>query len=690
MTKKRAILTIFFSIIFLLIAQPSFARNLTIVFTGDTRGEIENCHCPKEDYGGLPRRAKYIDEVREGAEDLLLLDIGDILPLYASDLEKRDTLHKAFISFKAMDMMGYSVMNVGESDLVLGEDFLSEKESTVSFPFISANIVDKHTGELFFKPYLIKEMKNGLKVGVIGLVNERYIVNSDELSIVPHKEAIDRFLPELKANSDIVIALAHLGLPYSIELANYTEDIDVILSGHWDATSQEPMKVNSTLVMPTTYHSRKVGRLDLEVGRRGVYSYRWESTPLNEDYNGNAAFEELIATMPDLEGIEEESSLGEDKIFNGTPLRVFVFYSPGCRACIEIEKDFLPGIEEKYGSRIALEQYDVSVLKNYEQMMRLEELYGAEDGGYVPEVIVSGYVLMGKEDIIANLDQKIQKALTEASEVKKNNEDSTLEAVEYQLPTGSLILSRFQSFSVFAVMTAGLLDGVNPCAFTTIVFFISFLSLVGYKRREMFAAGSSFTVAVFIAYLLIGLGIFRFLRSLQGFGHVIYIINIFIGGLAFILGILSLVDYFKFKKTKDAKSIILKLPQSIKNKIHSVIGADFRPGQKTGKRTVLGIMWIAFTAGFMVSILESFCTGQVYLPTIAFVLKMPEKKTPAFVYLVLYNLAFIMPLIAVFLLGFFGATSKAFSKFIERRLGAVKLCTALLFFLLATALILFR
>ncbi len=689
MIKKIAVLTILLSMTFFLIAHPCFARSLTVVFTGDTRGEIENCHCPKEDYGGLPRRASYIDEVREKAKDLLLLDIGDILPLYATDVEKKDTLYKAFISFKAMDMMEYSVLNVGESDLVLGEDFLSEKESVVSFPFISANIVDEETGELFFEPYFIKEMKNGLKVGVIGILNERYVVNSDTLSITPHKEAIDRFLPELKANSDIVIVLAHLGLPYSIELANYTEDIDIILSGHWDANSQEPIKVNKTLVMPTTYHSRKVGRLDLEVGRRGVYSYKWESTPLDEGYDGNTAFEELIATMPDLEDAAEEKSLAGDKEFNGTPLRVFVFYSPGCRACMEIEKDFLPGIEEKYGSLIAVEQYDVSVLKNYEQMMKLEELYGVEDGGYVPEVIVSEYVLMGKEEIEANLGQTIEKALIEAKEVKKN-EDLTSQAAEYHPPSGSLILSRFQSFSVFAVMTAGLLDGVNPCAFTTIVFFISFLSLVGYKRREMFAAGFSFTVAVFIAYLLIGLGIFRFLRSLQGFGHVIYIINIFIGGLAFFLGILSLVDYFKFKRTKDTKSIILKLPQSIKNKIHSVIGADFRPGQKTGKRTVLGIIWIALTAGFMVSILESFCTGQVYLPTIAFVLKMPDRKASAFTYLILYNLAFIMPLITVFLLGLFGATSKTFSKFMERRLGAVKLCTAALFFLLASFLIFFR
>jgi hypothetical protein len=238
-------------------------------------------------------------------------------------------------------------------------------------------------------------------------------------------------------------------------------------------------------------------------------------------------------------------------------------------------------------------------------------------------------------------------------------------------------------------MSAGLLDGINPCAFTTIVFFVSFLAFAGYKRREMFFAGSSFTLAVFITYLLIGLGIFRFLRAMKPFGYITVILNVLIGGFAFLLGILSLADYYKFKKTKDVKGIILKLPESIKNKMRSVIGGDFRKGSKGGKRHFLRIIWIAFSVGFMISVLESFCTGQVYLPTIAFVLKMPDKKISALAHLILYNLAFITPLIAVFLLGLFGATSANFARFMERRMGLVKLSTAMLFFLLAIALIIF-
>lgn len=690
MIRHITILTIFFAIAILFISQPCLAdsQKLTIVFTGDMRGEIESCHCPKEDFGGLPRRAKYIDEVRKETDDILLLDVGDVLSLFAPDFGKEEISHNAFISFKAMNIMGYDAMNVGESDIILGETFLKQKQGTLSFPLISANIVDRHTDEASFKPYVIKTMKNGLRVGLLGLVNERYILNSDKLDIAPNKEAASKFIPELKSKSDIVIVLGHLGLPYSIELAEAVKGIDVILSGHWDAESQKPMKIGNTLVMPTTYLSRRIGRLDLKIDKRGIYSYNWESTLLSQKYDGNKIVENLISKMPQPKTESERNSIQIERIALERPLRVLVFHSASCRACIEIKRELLPAIEKKYGDRITVEHYDIGVVKDYEQMIRLEKLYGVE-GGYVPEVVVSRYVLMGKEEIISRLDGIIQEALQEEPDVKKN-EALALQAVEYQPPARSLILSRFESFSIYTVLAAGLLDGINPCAFTTIVFFISFLAFIGYRKREMFFAGTSFTAAVFITYLLIGIGIFRFLRTLKAFGYIAYSINILIGALAFLLGALSLVDYFRFRKTKDAKATILKLPQSIKNRIHSVIGSDFRPGSKDGNRTLLKIIWIAFTAGFMVSVLESFCTGQVYLPTIAFVLRIPEKKISAFLYLILYNFAFIIPLIAVFLLGLLGATSDSFSRFMQKRLGLIKLSTAALFFTLGALLIIFR
>ncbi len=689
--------------------QPCFAepKKLTIVFTGDSRGELENCHCPKDDFGGLERRANCINDVRKDTDEILLLDVGDVLPLFNPEFTRKTITYNAFISLKAMDMMGYDAMNVGESDLILGEKFLQEKSRNLKFPLISSNIAYKSKNELFFKPYIIKTMKNGLRVGIIGVTNERYIINSKNLDVTSNREMVTRSVQAIRSHVDLVIVLGHIGVPYSMDLANAVSGIDVILSGHWDTETQEPAKVGNTIIMPSGYHARKVGRLDLEIeSEGGVSSYEWQSVSLDEKYEGDSFIKKLVLKMPSAKKQESERPVAitkkviqekkpilteaDNMLAHDKPLRVLVFYAVGCRSCMEVERDVFPGIEEKYGDKIAIEKYDIGISRNYSQMVRLEKLYGVE-GGYVPEIIVSKYVLMGKEKIKAGLDKVIEKALSEPINLSTGSLAKE-DVAAYQAPSmaESLILSRFESFSAYTVGMAGFLDGINPCAFTTIVFFISFLAFVGYRKREMIMAGSFFTIAVFIAYFLIGLGIFKFLRSMSAFNYAALAINIIIGSLAFILGILSVADYFKFRKTKDVKTSMLQLPQSIKNRIHSIIGEDFRKDKKSGRKTLIKIAWIAFSAGFMVSILESICTGQVYLPTIAYVLRMSDKHISALTYLLVYNLAFITPLIIVFILGLFGATSNTFSKFMQKHFGFFKLSTAALFFFLAAVIMIFK
>ena len=92
---------------------------------------------------------------------------------------------------------------------------------------------------------------------------------------------------------------------------------------------------------------------------------------------------------------------------------------------------------------------------------------------------------------------------------------------------------------------------------------------------------------------------------------------------------------------------------------------------------------VAFVTGMAISIIELACTGQVYLPTILFVLGVPELQARAVLYLVLYNVMFILPLVVVFVLACLGTTSEQLSQFINRRAATVKLATAGLFVLLA-------
>ena len=484
---RKIFLTSIFVAFLVSLAQPSFAetRKLTIVFTGDARGELENCHCPKDDFGGLERRSNYINEVRKDIDEILLLDVGDVLPLFNPEFTRQTIAYNAFISLKAMDMMGYDAMNVGESDLILGEKFLKEKSQSLKFPLISSNIVYKSKNELFFKPYIIKTMRNGLRVGIIGVTNERYVINSKNLDAAPNKEMVARSVEAIRGHVDLIIVLGHIGIPYSTDLANAVSGIDVILSGHWDSETQEPAKIGNTIIMPTGYHARKVGRLDLKIeSGGGVSSYEWQSASLDAKYDGQNVTERLVAKMPNIKRHNIEPALVtrnvneeprpvlkevDNRIIAGKPLRVIVFYAVGCRSCMIVDRDILPHIERKYADKIVIEKYDISIPRNYSQMVRLEKLYGAE-GGYVPEIMVSRYVLMGEEKIRTGLGKTIEKALSEPV----SSEESKLtkaDVVAYQSPgaADSIILSRFTSFSAFTVGAAGFLDGINPCAFTTYV-----------------------------------------------------------------------------------------------------------------------------------------------------------------------------------------------------------------------------
>ncbi len=254
---------------------------------------------------------------------------------------------------------------------------------------------------------------------------------------------------------------------------------------------------------------------------------------------------------------------------------------------------------------------------------------------------------------------------------------------EESLPKIDLI-TRFKSFTLIAIISAGLIDGINPCAFTVIVFFISFLALQGYRKRELIFIGLAFILAVFLTYLGIGLGIFNFFYTLAGFWVVTHLLNIIIGSLSIILGIFAIYDFIKFKKTDSTEDLILQLPLAVKERIHKVVGFFYRksPQEKQEKsKPALGrLVFYALVTGFLVSLLEAVCTGQVYLPTISFVLKSTTLKLEALGYLLLYNIMFIAPLIVIFTLALLGVTSQQFSGFLKKHLGLVKIIMAVLFF----------
>ena len=249
------------------------------------------------------------------------------------------------------------------------------------------------------------------------------------------------------------------------------------------------------------------------------------------------------------------------------------------------------------------------------------------------------------------------------------------------------IIHRFKSFGVLAILLAGLMEGLNPCALATLVFFISYLTMVGRKRKEIFWAGLGFSGTGFITHLLIGIGILSFIQHLSFlplFSQIVYFITFVF---ALLLGIFSLYDYIQLKKGRPSK-MKLQVPNFLKKKIHQMIRVRSDVLEANKESTSIRFLLAAVVIGFIVTLFQSTCTSQVYLPTILFVMNVPSLRGSAVLYLILYNFIYILPLLVIFGIVYWGVTSEQLSFFLQKRASTIKLLTSAFFFALAGILIL--
>jgi cytochrome c biogenesis protein CcdA len=149
-------------------------------------------------------------------------------------------------------------------------------------------------------------------------------------------------------------------------------------------------------------------------------------------------------------------------------------------------------------------------------------------------------------------------------------------------------------------------------------------------------------------------------------------------GLCIVLAVLSIRDYFTAREG-NLEDMTLTLPKQLRRRINATI----HESSKRATSYYIG----AFITGLLVSFIELACTGQIYLPTIIFMSSVPSLRGKALGYLLLYNLMFIIPLIVVFILAYYGTTSKQLSDFLQKHAAPVKLGMSIVFILLAGWLI---
>jgi thiol-disulfide isomerase/thioredoxin len=357
------------------------------------------------------------------------------------------------------------------------------------------------------------------------------------------------------------------------------------------------------------------------------------------------------------------------------PVYIAYFYARGCPLCDRVGS-LISHLTARYRG-LVVREIDVDTPEGKILNESMSERMGIPEIKRLtaPSVFFPGDVLVGEEITASALEGFIKKyEALQQSRPPWNLADGERNLAEVR------IVERFKRLGLPTVVAAGLIDGVNPCAFATLIFFISYLTFVGRGRREILLVGLAFSLSIFVTYFLVGLGLLRILQSVSVIpivGRFVYIAAI---GLALVLGAISLYDYTLCRRGLSS-DMLLKMPAFLKNQVRGIIRREVRV-----QRYILA----AIATGFVVSILELACTGQVYLPTILFVSRAGEFRVNVIGYLAVYNSMFIVPLLAIFSMVYLGTGSEKLSVLFQRHLPWVKLATSLVFFVLAGVLSLSR
>lgn len=271
---------------------------ITILHTNDHHGHF--WRSDDREYG-LAAQKTLVDNVRKE----VAAEGGSVLVLSGGDINTgvpESDLLDAEPDFRGMNLIGYDAMAVGNHEFDNPMAVLRQQEKWAKFPFLSANIYQKSTGERLFKPWAIFKRQD-LKIGVIGLTTDdtAKIGNPEFFTDIEFRKPADEaklVIQELnnldeKERPDFLIATTHMGhydngehgsnAPGDVEMARSLPagSLAMIVGGH----SQDPVCMASENKKQVNYVPGTPCAPDRQNGIWIVQAHEWGK------YVGRADFE---------------------------------------------------------------------------------------------------------------------------------------------------------------------------------------------------------------------------------------------------------------------------------------------------------------------------------------------------------------------------------------------------------------
>ncbi len=296
--RNKKVISIILSIVLLLgimvapgVSMAAEPESLTIVHVNDVHGALKY----NEGSGqiGFGRLQTKLNELKDQNPNLLLMNAGDS---FHGDVDVN--LSNGQIMVDMMNLLGFDVMVPGNHDFNYGYDRLLEIKKAAEFPILGANIIKEADGKSDFEGFVVKEMENGLKVGIFGITTEEtkfktHPDNTEGIEFADGVETAKKMVKQLKDEDvDLIVALVHLGnegttLTTSRELAQEVDGIDLIIDGHSHENLNET--VNGALLVQVGNFLKNIGVVNIEIVDGKITKI--EEKPVT--------FEEAKAIVPD-------------------------------------------------------------------------------------------------------------------------------------------------------------------------------------------------------------------------------------------------------------------------------------------------------------------------------------------------------------------------------------------------------
>jgi len=329
---------------------------------------------------------------------------------------------------------------------------------------------------------------------------------------------------------------------------------------------------------------------------------------------------------------------------------VAVFFNEACKDCGELVKETYPALFAEYGYELELHDY-INNRSNRTLLTQTNDAWGVpfELQSHIEvfvddNLLIGGHVPLDTIRYVLEHPDEYERLLVyqdnmHGEETAYRVWDFTGDINTYPIggpittylqeakPASQAQISKRGFWGLFAIITSSaFLDGLNPCAFAVLLFFIGFLFTIKKTRAKIWKMGLVYIGAIYLAYLLIGLGIAQAI-IISGAPHLMAKIGAY---LVIGLGVIQFLGV-----VFPSFPIKLRIPLDTKATLEKWMYKATLPA--------------SFIGGFLVGLCTFPCSGGIYVAIIGMLTAQSTAVQGTF-WMLWYNLIFVSPLFLLLLL----------------------------------------